>query len=44
MREALWLFEPESYESLALSYDFEVLFIELWLKSYIESWGQTLGM
>ena len=26
-----------------MSYDFLVLFIELWLKNYIESWGQTLG-
>ena len=26
-----------------MSYDFLMLFIELWLKNYIESWGQTLG-
>ena len=29
--------------SFALSYDFLMLFIELWLKNYIESWGQTWG-
>ena len=30
--------------SFALSYDFLILFIELWLKNYIDSWGQTWGI
>ena len=27
-----------------MSYNFGVLAIELWLNTYVESWGQTLGM
>ena len=27
-----------------MSYNFGVLLMELWLKNYIESWDQTLGM
>ena len=30
--------------SFALTYNFVVLLIELPLKDYIESWGQTLGI
>ena len=29
--------------SSASSYDFLVLFIEIFIKNYIESWGQTFG-